>query len=442
MSVELKQVKTAAESELAAAFAARKALLPGDGKVAKEREAAFARFERAGLPHRRVEQWKYTDLRALMRDAKPLAHPPDDAAKVRAKSAGELVAGVPAHRFVFVDGVFVPELSEQAAIPGVRAYSLGSELALGNGAGAFMVAVKSAANDSVVALNNAFAADGAVIQIAANTIVDKPIHLVFAHSGTDATSTFARSRVVVDAGAQLTLIESHEGVNGLGYQVNTALALFVGDRAKVNHVKINREGDASLHVATLTATVGESSSLRSFTFTLGGGVTRNQIFATSSGKNSDLNFSGANLLRRHEHADTTLVLDHAAAGCTSREVFKSVLDGESRGVFQGKIMVQPDAQKTDARMMMRALLLSEEAEADHKPELEIFADDVQCGHGSTAGALDENLRFYLMARGIPEHQAEALLIQAFVGEAVEAVAHDGLRDALMFATVRWLGERT
>ena len=129
-------------------------------------------------------------------------------------------------------------------------------------------------------------------------------------------------------------------------------------------------------------------------------------------------------------------LDHAVGGCTSREIFKSVLDDESRGVFQGKIIVRPDAQKTDARMMSAALLLSEAPRPNNKPELEIFADDVQCGHGSTAGALDENLKFYLMARGIPKQQAEALLIQAFVGEAIETISHEGLRDALNFATVR------
>jgi Fe-S cluster assembly protein SufD len=135
------------------------------------------------------------------------------------------------------------------------------------------------------------------------------------------------------------------------------------------------------------------------------------------------------------------VLDHAVPGCNSREVFKSVLDDESRGVFQGKIIVRAGAQKSDARMMTNALLLSDAAEADNKPELEIFADDVQCGHGATAGALDENLKFYLMARGIPESEAESLLIQAFVGEAVEAVSHGGVKDALMAAVVRWLAER-
>src|SRR5262245_3338621 len=154
-----------------------------------------------------------------------------------------------------------------------------------------------------------------------------------------------------------------------------------------------------------------------------------------------LGFAGANLRRNRQHADTTLVLDHAVGGSTSRELFKSVLDDESHGVFQGKIVVRPDAQKTDARMMTRALLLSQEAEADNKPELEIFADDVQCGHGATAGALDEDLKFDLMARGIPEKEAEALLIQSFVGEAIETIAHEGVRADLMFAAVRWLGAR-
>jgi Fe-S cluster assembly protein SufD len=150
---------------------------------------------------------------------------------------------------------------------------------------------------------------------------------------------------------------------------------------------------------------------------------------------------GATLLRGKQHVDTTLVADHKAAGCQSREVFASVLDDQSRGVFQGKIIVRPHAQQTDAKMMTRALLLSESAEADNKPELEIFADDVQCGHGATTGALDDELKFYLMARGIPETEAEALLVQAFVGEAIEGIEHAGLRNALMEHVVAWLQAR-
>src|SRR5262249_39727460 len=158
-----------------------------------------------------------------------------------------------------------------------------------------------------------------------------------------------------------------------------------------------------------------------FSFIIGGAITRNQLFVRCAGENTTVALRGANLLKARQHADTSLVLEHAVPGCTSREVFKSVLDGESQGAFQGKIIVRPGAQKSDARMMTNALLLSESAEADNKPELEIFADDVQCGHGATAGSLDEHLKFYLMARGIPEPEAESLLIQAFVGEAIEAI---------------------
>jgi Fe-S cluster assembly protein SufD len=150
---------------------------------------------------------------------------------------------------------------------------------------------------------------------------------------------------------------------------------------------------------------------------------------------------GASLLKGGQHADTTLVADHIALDCQSRELFKTVLDDEAHGVFQGRIIVRPHAQKTDAKMMTQALLLSERAESDNKPELEIFADDVQCGHGATAGALDDELKFYLMARGIPAAEAEALLIQAFVGEAIEGIEHAGLREALMESIANWLRER-
>ena len=170
-------------------------------------------------------------------------------------------------------------------------------------------------------------------------------------------------------------------------------------------------------------------------------MVRNQLFVRFAGEGTIAGIRGASLLKGRQHADTTLVADHAVADCTSREVFKTVLDDEGRGVFQGKIIVRPRAQQTDAKMATHALLLSETAEADNKPELEIFADDVQCGHGATSGDLDEDLLFYLKARGIPAKEAEALLIQAFVGEAVEGIEHAGLRDALMDQVVAWLETR-
>jgi Fe-S cluster assembly protein SufD len=274
-----------------------------------------------------------------------------------------------------------------------------------------------------------------------NARIEKPIHLAYMFSGDAPAAMYPRTLVLVEPGAQVTLIETFDGPAGLDYQVNTAVALSVGDGAQVERVKVGREGAAALHISTVTATVGARADYREFTFTTGSAVTRNQLFLRCSGDGAKVRVSGANLLNGRQHVDSTLVIDHAARGCESREVFKSVLDGESRGVFQGKIVVQPGAQKTDGKMMTQALLLSENAEADNKPELEIFADDVQCGHGATAGRLDENLLFYLKARGIPAKEAEALLIQAFVGEAIDGVAHEGLRETLADRVAAWLKAR-
>jgi len=443
MSADKRLIKTAAETTLAESFAAAKTRLPGKGEIAVRREEAFRRFEQLGLPHRRVEEWKYTDLRALMRDAKPLAQAPDARSKQRAKTAGAIVAGVDACRIVFAEGVFVPELSDLSQLePGLSIAPLARALAEGDAEVVARLGAPGPAEGDVAAtLNTAFMGDGAVIRIANGAAIARPIHLVFAHGTDMATTVFTRSLVVIGDDAQVTLIESHEGPQGLDYQVNAALDLFVGDRARVDHVKLGVEGSSALHVATLAATIGADVEFNDFTFTVGGGVTRNQLFVRCAGERATVGLRGANLLKGRQHADTTLVLDHALPGCNSREVFKSVLADESRGVFQGKIIVRPGAQKSDARMMTNALLLSDAAEADNKPELEIFADDVQCGHGATAGALDENLKFYLMARGIPEGDAESLLIQAFVGEAVEAIKHDGVKEALMAAVVRWLAAR-
>jgi Fe-S cluster assembly protein SufD len=191
----------------------------------------------------------------------------------------------------------------------------------------------------------------------------------------------------------------------------------------------------------MMASVGARARFNEFLFTTGGAVVRNQLFVRFDGEDTVAGIRGATLLKGTQHADVTLFADHAARACTSREMFKSVLDDSGRSVFQGKIIVRQGAQKTDARMATHALLLTDSAEADNKPELEIYADDVQCGHGATSGALDQDLLFYLKARGIPEKEAETLLIQAFVGEAVEGIEHAGLRDALMDHVAAWLRAR-
>jgi Fe-S cluster assembly protein SufD len=431
MAADVRTMKTPAEQALSAAYAGARATLPGKGGVATLREDAFKRFEERGLPHRRVEEWKYTDLRALMREMAPLASAPDAAAKTKAKDAGKLIAGVETRRIVFVDGAFVPELSDLSAEPGLTIDTLAAVLAKGN-APALGQAVST--DDVAVALNTALMGDGAVIDVAAHARIKRPIHLVFA--GATPTSSFVRSLVTVGEGAEVTIVEDHDSGDA---QINAALELVVGDEAEVDYIKLTCA--KALHVASLLARIGADARFNTFAYTAGSTLVRNQSFIRFDGERTHGGIRGVNLLRGKEHVDTTLLIMHAKGHCESREQFKTVLDDESHGVFQGKIVVAQHAQKTDAKMMTRALLLSEDAEADNKPELEIFADDVVCGHGATAGALDPGLKFYLMSRGISDAEAEALLIQAFIGETVEEIAHDGIREALMNAAIHWLRAR-
>lgn len=429
-------MKTPAEQALSAAFTAARATLPGNGAVAALREDAFKRFDARGLPHRRVEEWKYTDLRAFMREANPLAAAPDAAAKARAQHAGHPLAGLETRRVVFVDGAFAPELSDLTPEAGLTIGSLAEALAKGDTLVTQHLGKTFETDDVAVALNTAFMGDGAVIRIAAGADIKRPVHLVFATGSDKPSAAFVRSLIVVEKGAKAVLVEEHLSGDA---QINAALELVVGDDTQLDYFKLTQA--RALHVASLLAKVGARALFRSFAFTADSNVVRNQSFVHFAGENSHAGIRGVSLLAGKEHVDTTLYIRHAARGCESREQFKTVLDDESRGVFQGKIVVEPHAQKTDAKMMTRALLLSEAAEADNKPELEIFADDVACGHGATAGAIDQGLKFYLMSRGIAEKEAEALLIQAFIGEAVEEIAQEDIRAALMGAAVNWLEAR-
>jgi Fe-S cluster assembly protein SufD len=406
--------------------------LPGKGAIVALRDDAFRRFDASGLPHRRIEEWKYTDLRALMREAKPLAEP------VGSKGVVPTLSGVEASRIAIVNGRYEPGWSNiDATDPGIVLSELfafageETDYRLGNAPGK---------DDIAVSLNTAFMTGGVALRIKKGARVSKPLQLAHIFSGA-AAATYPRCIVVVEKGAQLTLIESFDGPSGADYQVNSVLELIIGEGAQVDHVKVGSDGDAALRISTLGVTVDAEANYRDFAFTTGGAVVRNQTFVRFVREGTEASISGATLIKGRQHVDNTLVIEHAAGGCTSRERFRSVLDGESHSIFQGKIVVEPHAQKTDAKMASHALLLSDEAEADNKPELEIFADDVQCGHGATAGALDSSLKFYLMSRGIPEKQAEALLIQAFVGEAIEEVANEEIRESLMQAAINWLNTR-
>jgi Fe-S cluster assembly protein SufD len=438
MNAEIRPVKTAAEIGFADLFAAARQSLPGGQSTEALRRDAFDRFVAQGLPTSRVEAWKYTDLRRLVRDAKPLAPRPDPVARTAARDAGAVFAGLDLRRLLIVDGAFVPELSDLSDLEsGVTIRATAEAL----GADEMVLPLDMAGTDPVASLNTAFAADGVVITVAPGVVVARPIHLVFVTTGGAPAAMFTRSRLELGSGTALTLVETHEGPDRSDYQVNAAFQVDVGDGTRLDHIKITGEGAAALHIATLEASIGAGADYREFGFTTSGAVVRNQLFLRLLGEGTTASVHQASLLAGRQHADTTLVVDHVAAGSQSREVFKAVVDDEARAVFQGRITVQPGAQQTDARMMARALLLSDEAVANCKPELEIFADDVQCGHGTTTGALDDQLKFYLMARGIPEKEAEALLIQAFVGEVLDAVARDDLRDALSRTMLAWLTGR-
>lgn len=442
MTAVIRPVRTQAELGLVDIYNTARQGLPGSSDIAAVRAAAFNHFVLAGLPHPRVETWKYTDLRRLMRDAKPLAAPPDAAAKQKARTDGGLLTGLGFRRLVIVDGTFVEELSDLVELePGLTVRSMAEALALdepmlSQGLGAMVPA-----DDSALALNTALAGDGVLITVSPGVSVGRPIHLVFINIAATPAAMVTRSLLVVGKGARATFIETHEGRGHADYQVNTALQLVVGDEAQVDHVKVMAESKGAIHIGTLLAHVGARAKLNQWGFTFGGAVVRNQLFVLLAGANTIANLHGLSLLADRQHADSTLIVEHAAPDCQSRELFKAVVDDQARAVFQGKITVRQQAQKTDAKMMTRALLLSDDAEADGKPELEIFADDVQCGHGATTGNLDDQLKFYLMARGIPERQAEALLIQAFAAEVVDAIEHDGVRDALTEVIVDWLGQQ-
>jgi len=415
-------------------FARASDRLPGSGKVAEVRRHALETFERAGLPHRRLEEWKYTDLRALMREVLPLAPQPDAAALERARGALTSVVIDGAMRLVLVDGVFCPELSEGPDTGvGVRALREALE------SGGDLPSTPSA--DAMVSLNLALAADGVLIDVADDIVLGRPIQII--HVATASTaSTFTRSHVRLGRAARATLVESFVAAEGAkGYQTHDTAILSIGDKAEVSHVRFMADSADAANISSEFFTIGAKAKFNLFNMTSGGGVSRFQGFVTLAGEGSELSVNGVNLLSGGQHGDTTMVVDHAVPRCTSRENFRAVVDDRAHSVFQGRIIVQPDAQKTDGKMMTRALLLSDQAEADNKPELEIFADDVSCGHGATAGSLDEGLLFYLRARGLSEKDAQALLIQAFVGEAIEQIADENLRDFASSQAERWLEAR-
>jgi Fe-S cluster assembly protein SufD len=440
--MNLALAKTETGRALSDIFAIARDRLPGAGKIADARRQAFELYERAGLPHRRIEDWKYTDLRVLMREVLPSATAPDAVALARAGDALKLHVIEGVRRLVLVDGVFAPKLSDTADLEkGLGIRTLREVLESGDSAlHAQLFAPDN--SDPMVALNSAMMSDGLVIEVADGAVLTQPVHVVHIASGGAPAAMFTRSMLRVGHAAGATLVESYIAADGSkAYQVHDSLVISIGDGARLDHVRLIEDGREAFNISSSVVTLGAKAHFNTFGMTSGSGVSRYQAVIAFAGEGSQVETNGVNLLNGRQHADSTLFLDHAVPNCASREVFRAVVDDRGHSVFQGRIIVRPKAQKTDAKMMTRALLLSDEAEADNKPELEIFADDVTCGHGATTGALDESLLFYLRARGLSEKAAQALLIQAFVGEAIESIVNDGLRELAISAAQRWLAAR-
>jgi Fe-S cluster assembly protein SufD len=437
MSAEQKTLRTRSEEALAALFAEARDTLPGGEPVRARRAAAFALFERFGLPHRRVEAWKYTDLRTLMRTVAPLGGPAPSALLATVAEA-DPIAGLDRAQVVIVNGVFEPELSDLSGIEGVAVEPLARVLAT---APERVGGLVDDASDTVVALNTALMQGGAVVTVAPGARPARPIEIVHLTAGADPLSVYARCVVTVGAGAHVRIVESHRGAPGLAYQVNALVELDIGEEARVTWGRLQAESDAALHLTSFFARLGARAELDHVAVNSGAALARWQGFLTLAGKGIRIGFSGATMLSGTEHGDTTLVVTHGEPHQSSRELYKAAIDGRGTGVFQGRIVVAQKAQKIDARMMARALLLSDDAEFDTKPELEIFADDVQCGHGATAGRISDTELFYLMSRGIPRAEAEQLLIEAFLDDAIDVAGDEAIGEAFRGVVSAWLARR-
>lgn len=434
-------MKTKAEEQLAEHFARAADALPGAGWVPAARRAAFAAFALAGLPHRRIEAWKYTDLRNGLKEAFPPAacatRKLDEAALQSA--LGEELYRLGCIRIVLVNGRYLAKMIPTGHEPGASYHFDSLAAALGQPGFEWIerhfAAVGSAA-DPVRALNAAFASDGVVLRVTAGARLALPIHIVSLAEAGAPISVATRNLINVEAGAHATIVESHIDLGGNSAQVMAVTQIAVATGSVAHHIK--HIGSGAVHLGHFDVEIAAGATYRGFQFTAGTGFVRNETDVSFTGPDAKVDLSGAFLGRGRDHIDTTLVVHHSTPGCESRELFKGVLSDRARGVFQGKVIVDPVAQKTDGKQMAQALMLSEDAEFDSKPELEIYADDVACGHGSTAAEIDPAMLFYLRSRGIPAPEARAMLIESFIGEAIDKVDDETVREALMSEARRWL----
>lgn len=424
MNVELKRIRTEAETAVLERFAAVEDTLPGKAETHAVRRNSIALFEREGLPHRRMEQWKYTDLRSMMREIAPLAEEAGTA-----DVPAPLVEG--AVQIVIIDGHLG---SLPADLPeGLTVNPLGVALADGSAD----ISGEVTADTAIQALNAAFVRDGLVLNFADNADVLTPIELVFLRSG-DATMSHARAHIAFGESSKATIIERHISPDGTASQSSAVTRYTTSRGTELSILRVQSEGNSATHLGDIALNLAETSETKLLHLVAGAKLARVETRAVFAGENARLDVAGVTMIAERQHSDLTLYVDHLVPNCESTETFKTVIDDAAKAVFQGKIVVAQDAQKVDAQMAINTLLLSETADMVAKPELEIFADDVSCAHGATCGDIDEDLMFYLLARGIEPSQARKLLVQAFLSEGVELFEGHAFEEIAFKAIEAWL----
>ena len=391
--------------------------------IARLRREAFVRFETLGLPTRQQEAWRLTDLSGLRQWnlRRPTVAPVD---------AGALpTLGLPAHRLAFVNGRFAPGLSHLREMPD-RALIASLDQALlahPQWIEPYLDRLPGLAQHPFAALNTAFWEDGAFVHLPRGTVVETPIHLIFHATGSD-IAVYPRLLLVLDEGAQATVVVEYQGT---GRYMNAPVTeAQLGDGAVLHYHKIQQESPQAQHFGGIRLQQGRNSEANLHLLSFGGQVARTDLEVLLDGEGACCDLNGLTLARDQQFSAVHVRVDHAQPHGSSQQVFKSVLDGKARTVFDGMIHVRPHAQKTDARQVSRNLLLSRQAQANSNPRLEILADDVKCGHGSTTGFLNPDAEFYLRARGIGAEQARAMLVHAFANDSLNQIRLTPLRTRL------------
>jgi len=428
-------VKTKADNPYVAAFHQATSFRNDEPAWLRDvRESSFSRFNEVGFPTVTEEEWKYTNVAAIARtDFAPVTQP-NGTSLTKERLQTWTYAEAPA-RLVFVNGVFRPDLSTAADLPNtVTAVDLKAAAANQEFATVIREAFErqDTAINGFVALNDALFTGGLFLKLQRNAIVETPIQLLFVTEAVNGGQPAASPRVVVHAGANssATIVESYASEGDSAYLTNVVIDLQIEDSAQIRHYKVQRESAASFHIATTKASLGPKAKYETTSINLGGAISRHNIDVVMDHEGAECAVDGLYMVEGSQHHDTHSVIDHRQPHCTSRQLYKGILDGKSRAVFNGKVFVRHGAQQTDAQQTNKNLLLSNEAQVDTKPQLEIYADDVKCTHGAAIGQLEEDELFYLESRGINPALAKNMLTYGFAEEVIERIKIDSIKREL------------